>query len=165
MGHFCRAEVGHFCLAPKPYNESYPEFSPDGRWLAYVTDESDRNEVYVEPFPGPGRREKVSSDGGFAPAWAANGRELLYMSVASSDTKAMMAVDVTTAAGLTIGRPRMLFSGRYLATAPVRGYDVTPDGRRFLLVDTSGDQEPPVATHMLLVQNWIEEVKGRVPVK
>jgi hypothetical protein len=71
----------------------------------------------------------------------------------------MMAVDVTTAPKFAAGKPRMLFEGPYRRSSPVRGYDVAPDGRRFLMVDTSRDQPPPPATEMILVLNWFEELK------
>ena len=92
-----------------PFNEGAPRFSPDGRWLAYVSDESGRYEVYVQPYPGPGGKWQISTDGGTEPAWNRNGRELFYR---SGDK--MMAVDIATQPSFAAGKPRMLFEGPYL---------------------------------------------------
>jgi dipeptidyl aminopeptidase/acylaminoacyl peptidase len=150
------------------FNEAYLDFSPDGRWLAYASDESGRSEVYVQPYPGPGPRQQVSTDGGTAPAWSRDGRELFYTTTHSIGGQAtftkMMAVPVALRPTFTAGTPRMLFQGRYGATAIIRGYDVMPDGRRFLMVQQK--ERPAVsAADMILVQNWFEELKARAPTK
>jgi Tol biopolymer transport system component len=146
-----------------PFSERQAEFSPDGRWLAYVSDESGRAEVYVQPYPGPGVRHQVSTEGGEQPAWARSGRELFYTTPGTrDDTTKMMAVDVTLGATFTVGKPRILFEGPIANTVPVRSYDVTPDGRRFL-VPQFKQQPAPALTEMILVQNWFEELKRRVP--
>ena len=74
-----------------PFNEAAPRFSPDGRWLAYISDESGRYEIYVQPYPGPGGKWQISTEGGTEPVWNRNGRELFYR---SGDK--MMAVDIAT---------------------------------------------------------------------
>jgi serine/threonine-protein kinase len=112
------------------FNESAPRFSPDGRWLAYASDESGRQEIYVQPYPGPGGKWQISTEGGREPVWNRNGRELFYR---SGDK--MMAVDITTQPGFAAGKPRVLFEGGYeptVFTAP--NYDVSPDGQRFLML-------------------------------
>ena len=76
-----------------------------------------------------------------------------------------MAVDITTTTTLEAGKPRTPFAGPYGYSNPVRGYDVTPDGRRFLMLDMKVDQPPPPATHMIVVLNWLEELKRRVPAR
>ena len=111
-------------------------FSTDGRWIANVTDESGKPEVYVQPFPTSGGKWQVSTDGGTEPAWNRNGRELFFR---SGDR--MMAVDVTTQPSFSSGRPRMLFQGKYVRSEfPLTGtaYDVTADGQRFLMVEETG---------------------------
>ena len=147
------------------FSEAYPAFSPDGRHLAYASDESGQSEVYVQAYPGPGPRHQVSTDGGTAPAWSRDGRELFYTPTQSVGGQAtptrMMAVPITSRPTLTVGAPRLLFQGRYGASAIVRGYDVAPDGR-FLMVQQK--ERPPVdAAEMILVQNWLEELKRLVP--
>ena len=150
------------------FDEAYPDFSPDGHWLAYASNESGRTEVYVQPYPGPGPRQQVSTDGGTAPAWSRDGRELFYTTTQTTGGQAtftkMMAVTVGLRPTFTAGAPRVLFQGNYGATAGIRGYDVTADGRRFLMVQQK--ERPRVsASEMILVQNWLEELKARVPAK
>ena len=155
-------------LVQTRFTEAYPDLSPDGRWLAYASDESGRTEVYVQPYPGPGPRQQVSANGGTGPAWSHDGRELFYTTTQTMGGQAtltrMMVVPVTLRPTLTVGAPRQLFEGRFGATAGIRSYDVTADGRRFLMVQQK--ERPAVAAaEMILVQNWLEEVKARVPVK
>ena len=143
------------------FNEWYPEFSEDGRCLAYVSDDSGTDEVYVQPYPGPGPRKRISNGGGSAPAWSRDGRELFYW-VSTGAGRRMMAVPITTTPSCTAGVPQKLFEGRYGTQALVRGYDVTADGQRFYFAQYN--ERPPVrATQMILVQNWFEELKTKVP--
>src|ERR1700676_3906504 len=93
------------------FNETTPRFSPDGRWLSYISDESGRYEVYVQPYPGPGGKWQISTEGGTEPVWNPNGRELFYRSGAK-----MMVVDIATQPNFVPGKPRMLFEGPYLPT-------------------------------------------------
>jgi eukaryotic-like serine/threonine-protein kinase len=150
------------------FDEGYPEFSPDGHWLAYASDESGRSEVYVRPYPGPGPRQQASTDGGTAPAWSRDGRELFYTTTQSVGGQAtltrMMAIPLTWRPTLSTGAPHMLFQGRYGASAVIRGYDVTSDGQRFLMIQQK--ERPPLSgTDMVLVQNWVDELNARVPTK
>jgi Tol biopolymer transport system component len=140
------------------FNESVPRFSPDGRWLAYISNESGRYEIYVQPYPGPGGKLQISTEGGTEPAWNPNGRELFYR---KGDK--MMAVDVATQPSFTVGKPRVLFEGRYEpspATTP--NYDVSLDGQRFLMLKPN-EQEASPPTQINVVLNWFEELKRRVP--
>ena len=140
------------------YSEEYPEFSPDGRWIAYVSDESARDEVYVRPFPGPGMKHQVSSQGGVQPLWARNGRQLFYRR-----QDQVWAVDVRTDGGFSTGKPRLLFERPgYSPGIPTRSYDLSQDGQRFLMVKLEQRKPAPV-TEMTLVQNWFEELKRLVP--
>jgi len=139
-------------------NESVPRFSPDGRWLAYISDESGRWEVYVLPYPGPGGKYQISTDGGTEPVWNPNGRELFYR---SGDK--MMAVDITTQPGFAAGTPRMLFEGQYVLTpGTVPNYDVSRDGQRFLMIKAV-EQSQAAPTQINVVLNWFEELKQKVP--
>jgi Tol biopolymer transport system component/predicted Ser/Thr protein kinase len=140
------------------FDEASPRFSPDGRWMTYVSDESGRYEIYVQPYPGPGGKWQVSTEGGTEPVWNPNGRELFYR---SGDK--MMAVDIATQSGFTAGTPRMLFEGRYEPTpVPLPNYDVSRDGQRFLMLKPS-EQEQAAPTQINVVLNWFEELKRRVP--
>jgi Tol biopolymer transport system component len=137
-----------------PRNESVPLFSPDGRWMAYVSDESGRNEIYVVPYPGPGGKWQISTAGGREPAWNRNGRELFYR-----DGEKMMAVEINTQSGFSAGSPKVLFQGPYQTlTASTPNYDVSADGQRFLML------EPTEQTAQInVVLNWFEELKQKVP--
>ena len=140
------------------FDEEVPRFSPDGRWLAYVSNESGRNEIYVQPYPGPGGKWQISTEGGAEPVWNRNGRELFYR---TGDK--MMAVEITTQPGFSAGKPRMLFEGRYRPTpATSPNYDVSPDGQRFLMLKPA-EQEQPAPTQINVVLNWFEELKQKVP--
>ena len=140
------------------FSETSPRFSPDGRWLAYISDESGRYEIYVQPYPGPGGKWQISTEGGTEPVWNRNGRELFYRS-----GNKMMAVDIATQPGFAAGKPRMLFEGRYEpGPFPIANYDVSPDGRRFLMLKPSESAEA-APTQITVVLNWFEELKQKVP--
>jgi Tol biopolymer transport system component len=143
-----------------PFTEGAQSFSPDGRWLAYVSDESGRPEVYVQPYPGPGGKWQISTETGSEPVWNRNSRELFYR---SGDR--MMAVDVSLQPTFTAGKPRVLFQGQYFASVfPFTGtaYDVSPDGQRFLMVKQT--EQTAASVQLNVVVNWTEELKRRVPV-
>ena len=140
------------------FNESAPRFSPDGRWLAYTSDESGRYEIYVQPYPGPGGKWQISTEGGTEPVWNPNGRELFYR---SGDK--MMTVDIATQPSFAPGNPRVLFEGQYVPTpASAPNYDVSPDGQRFLMLKPSESAET-APTQINVVLNWFEELKQKVP--
>jgi eukaryotic-like serine/threonine-protein kinase len=146
-------------LLQTQFNESTPQFSPDGRWLAYVSDESGRKEIYVQPYPGPGGKWQISAEGGVEPLWNRNGRELFYRS-----GKKMMAVEISTKPSFSAGTPKMLFEGVYqlLAAISTPNYDVSPDGQRFLMLKpVESAQAAP--TQINVVLNWFEELKQKVP--
>jgi serine/threonine-protein kinase len=140
-------------------NETNAMFSSDGHWLAYVSDESGRNEVYVQPYPGPGGKYQVSTEGGTEPVWNRNGKELFYR---SGDK--MMAVGVATQPSFSMGKPRMLFQGPYAQSPfPAPFYDVSPDGQRFLMVKPPEQTASSSLTQIVVVLNWTEELKRLVP--
>ena len=143
-----------------PRLEDAPQFSPDGRWLAYASDESGRREIYVRPYPGPGGKWQISTEGGTEPVWNRNGRELFYR---IGDK--MMAVDINAQSGFTAGKPRQLFERHYLPNPILNArpnYDVSPDGQRFLMVKPV-EQEQAAGTQINVVLNWTEELKRLVP--
>ncbi len=139
-------------------DESAPRFSPDGRWLSYVSNESGRFEIYVQPYPGPGGKWQISTNGGTEPVWNPNGHELFYR---SGDK--MMAVDISLQPGFSAGKPRMLFEGSFLlSTVAQPNYDISPDGQRFLMVKAV-EQAQSAPTQINVVLNWFEELKQKVP--
>ena len=139
------------------FQETNPEFSPDGRWLAYVSDESGQREIYVSPFPNPaGGKWRVSRDGGTEPIWSADARELFYR-----NGPAVLSVSVDTSSGFTWGEPQLLFTGPYYRTAIYRGhtYDVTSDGQKFIMIR----ETDAARSEIIVIQNWIEELERLVP--
>jgi Tol biopolymer transport system component len=136
-------------------NEWSAVFSPNGRWVAYVSDESGRFEVYVRPFPGPGPRIQVSIDGGMAPLWSRDGRELFF---AKANT--LFTTPVNLGAVFTSGATRRLFSGPYSFDEVSVNYDVAPDGQRFLMPRSRADSAP---RQLELVLNWFEELNRLAP--
>jgi Tol biopolymer transport system component/predicted Ser/Thr protein kinase len=142
-----------------PANEGAPRFSPDGKWVAYASNESGRPEVYVQPYPGPGGKWQISADGGTEPVWNRNGHELFYRSGSR-----MMSVPVVTDTSFAVGKPALLFDGAYVAVEfplVAVNYDVSADGERFLLLK---EEPTDAATPQInVVLNWFEELKGLVP--
>jgi serine/threonine-protein kinase len=136
------------------FNEGMLRFSPDGRYVAYVSDESGQQEVYVQPYPGPGERTIVSTDGGREPVWSRDGRELFYR-----NGDRMMAVPVRTGDTFTAGKPALLFSGRY-AFDLLHDFDVSPDGRRFLMIQEDEEASRP---RFHIVLNWFSELERLAP--
>jgi WD40 repeat protein len=143
-------------------NERYPQFSPDGEWFVYSSNERGEEEVFVERYRGAAERYQISTNGGTAPAWAPSGREVFYVAAAPEGRISMMAVDVTLSPKFTAGRPHALFEGRYGVGTPHRHYDVSRDGRFLMVRGPEGPPSPPV-TQMVLVLNWFEELKRLAP--
>ena len=143
-----------------------PAFSADGRWLAYVS--GSPNQVYVQPYPALDHRLQVSLDGGTEPVWRRDGREVYYLQNVSAGGALkvrVMAVPVTTTPVFSLGTPRVLFEGPFRTDGGhFFNYDVTADGQRFLMVQAV-ERPPARVSQMVLVQNWIEELKQRVPAK
>ncbi len=133
-------------------------FSPDGKWIVYGSDESGQGEIYVRPFPGPGGKIQVSTDGGDQPLWIANG-EIFYKQV-----NQMIAAQVQTEPELIVGRPQKLFEGQYIYgnVGPFASYDVTPDGQQFVMIKEGGSTGE-ARQEIIVVQNWFEELKRLVP--
>ena len=130
------------------------------------SNQSGRSEVYVQPFPGPGRRELVSIDGGAQPAWARNGRELFYRGAGSGADDADDGGGRDAGRRVHRGQTARAVGGdgaRYPGGTGGRTYDVAPDGRRFLMTQQRDSAPQPPITHVVLVQNWLEELKRLVP--
>ena len=138
------------------FDLAHPTLSPDGRWMAYDSDESGRVEVFAQSFPDPGgKRWKISPTSGSEPLWTKGGRELVYRKGDS-----VMAVSVDLERG-SIGQPVALFGGRYPDspgwTRP-RSYDVAPDGQRFLMMRLPAQRPRP---RIAVVLNWFDELRAK----
>jgi len=150
-------------LIESPYSETCPTVSPDGRWLAFQADYTGRPEVYVTSFPEPGSRTQVSADGGFSPAWMPDGGGLCFRgSRMPNGDQPMMIVDAGFRGGFSAGQPRELFSGRFFRGIPLRAYDISPDGRRFLMCK-SLEQDYERVGEINLTLNWFTELGRLVP--
>jgi Tol biopolymer transport system component len=153
-------------LVQTRFDELNAELSEDGHWLAYQSNKSGRDEIYVRPFPNVEEREwMVSIDGGTQPLWARNGRELFYV---SKDT--LMHVAVKTHPTFAAAIPRKLFANGSALNSPAGGglgrmYEASKDGQRFLMLKESGATEAPRPARMILIQNWFEAPKRIVPPK
>jgi hypothetical protein len=142
------------------FNEGGASFSPDGRWLAYVSNESGRPEIYVQPYPGPGGKWQISTEGGTEPLWNRNGRELFFR-----NGNKMMAVKVATQPAFTPTKPMMLFEKEFAVSQfPATGiaYDVSADGQRFLMVEESDESSPQ---QINVVLNWFNELQRTAPLQ
>ena len=137
-----------------PFDALSPDLSPDAKFLAYESNESGRYEVYVQPFPQGGAKWQVSTNGGSQPRWHGDGKEIFYV---QGDT--LMAAPVTTSPAFSGGNAQPLFEDKTAFAARGQQYDVTPDGQRFVVVETLGEADAGQAIHM--VQNWFEEFRDR----
>ena len=150
-------------LVQTTFNELNGEISPDGRWVAYQSNESGQDEIYVRPFPDANSgRWLISTGGGTRPLWARSGKELFYL----GPSGAVMSAAVEGGSTFRAGNPTRLFEGRYFmsATSAGRTYDVSPDGQRFLMIKVGdGADETAAPASLIVVQNWFEELKRLVP--
>ena len=140
-----------------PFLEAGARLSPDGRWLAYHSDESGRDEVYVRSFPVADQKFQISTEGGVWPVWNRNGREMFYRI-----GNEMMVVNITYQPAFTASAPRVLFKGSYeFSWGKVPNYDISPDGRLFLMIETV---EPATSPGPIgVITNFFDELRRLVP--
>jgi serine/threonine-protein kinase len=132
--------------------------SPDGRWVAYSSNLSGRDEIYVERYPELGNRQQISTGGGLNPVWSRSGNELFF----TGPNRQMLSVPIKSGAALTAGRPQVLFEFPIFVGGGARPYDIAPDGRFIIIRNAQEDANGP-APSLILVQNWFEELKRLVP--
>jgi serine/threonine-protein kinase len=141
------------------YHEEYPEFSPDGRWMAYTSGKSGCREVYVTRFPSREDEEQISSEGGEEPLWGRNGKQLFYRRHEQND---VWSVDLNLGEYPPASKPRLLFrQSGYREGIPNNAWDLSPKGQRFIMVKI--EDRITRVTEMILVQNWFEGLKQKVP--
>ena len=138
-----------------PFGEYVGRLSPDGRWLAYASNESGRDEVYVVPYPGPGGKWQISTAGGNFPRWRADGKELFFQGAGEE----IMTVDVRAGTTFQVGAPKLLFRTTLTPGAyPGYRWDVSRDGQRFLINTPSG---AATAGRFIVVTNWTAELRRK----
>jgi len=150
---------------PRPFvatgaSEFGPAISPDGRWLAYVSDESGRYEIYVQPFPDGGERHQISTDGGVTPVWSPDGRSIYYR---TNPGDQIMNAPVTTDPRFRAGAAQVRLEVQYEAGTYITNpnFDIAPDGKSFVFV--KADEDWGRATEIRVVLNWFEELKRLAP--
>jgi Tol biopolymer transport system component len=133
--------------------------SPDGRYMAYVSNESGRCDIYVRPFPGGGERHLLSTNGGMQPRWSRDGSEIFYRSL--GDRPKFMAVPVQTGSRFSASAPRALFDDNFHDRDPLAepAYDVSPDGRSFVFIEEPPDAPGP--TRFVLIPDWSSELRAK----
>jgi eukaryotic-like serine/threonine-protein kinase len=141
---------------PHPLRESSAaddsgQISPDGKWVAFSSNESGRREVHVLPFPGPGAKTQVSADGGLNPRWSANGRELFFWSQLAAGTLFSSTIQLSP---FTAAPPQKLFT-----TLQGTTWGVVPDGQHFLVETVQN------SSVIVTVTNWFDELRRRAPIK
>jgi eukaryotic-like serine/threonine-protein kinase len=143
-------------MVASPAAELYPAVSPDGRWLAYASNESGTSEVYVRPFPETATAKwQVSTAGGREPAWARSGRELFYL----NGKNEMVAAEIQTGTTFSVGKQRVLFpASDFARPGPVPSYSVGPDDKRFLMVR---EGEASQQSELIVAENWLEALRGK----
>jgi serine/threonine protein kinase len=141
-----------FPFLQTPFNDRLGFFSPDGRWIAYISDESGKSEVCVQTFPASAVRWQVSTKGGLIPTWRGDGKEMFYLSA----DKKLMAVDVKTGSTFEAGIPKVLFDLSEARIVSGAGYAVTADGQRFIFVRQMEQTAPP---SLAVVVNWTADLK------
>jgi Tol biopolymer transport system component len=148
-------------LLTQPYDEAVPALSPDGRWLAYESGETGQREIFVRPFPDVQTGKwQVSTSRGTSPVWAHSGRELFFI----NGSRELVSQAVPPGATFQQGEQRVLFAigSSYYVAANYPYFDISPDDRRFLMMRTTGTAVDD-APGLIVVENWMEEVKRLVP--
>ena len=142
------------------FAEEEPMFSPDGRWIAYQSAESGRYEVYVRPFPGPGGRWQISTEGGVTPTWSRSRSEIFY---ASLDSRLMVTPYKVDGDAFTADRPRVWSERRFMLRPGLRSFDLHPDGGRFALAAAAENDSAVRQDKLVFIFNFDEELKRLVP--
>jgi serine/threonine-protein kinase len=149
-------------VAQSRFQEGSAKFSPDGRWVAYASNESGRSQIYVQPFPGPGPKVQISTEGGFDPVWRRSGGEIYYRR-----GNTLMAATAITSPDLRVSAPKLLWEGNYsegsgsscgMPGVTSSNYDVSQDGQRFLVI--RDDDTAVTGKQIVVVLNWAQELKN-----
>jgi len=151
---------------PKPFvnsafNEGQPTFSPDGRWLAYISNESGSYEVYVRPFPGQGGKWQISTGGGLYPKWSRNGKELFYR---TTDSKITVVTYTASGDSFHADKPRLWSPGQFTDLGLGNyDFDLHPDGKRFAVLKAPGTEQASLVNKVSFVFNFFDEIRRKLP--
>jgi serine/threonine protein kinase/Tol biopolymer transport system component len=150
---------------PKPFvNSAFiewePAFSPDGRWLAYMSNESGTSEVYVRPFPGPGGKWQISTGGGLYPKWSRNGKELFYRTV---DSKIMEVTYTAAGDSFRADKPQIWSPGQFTDRGNAYNFDLQPDGKRFAVLKAPGTEPTAAVNKVSFIFNFFDELRRKLP--
>jgi Tol biopolymer transport system component len=143
-----------------PFVEDYPAFSPDGRWLAYTSNESGSFEVYVRPFPGPGGKWQVSTGGGGFPKWSRNGKELFYR---TTDSKIMVVTYTASGDSFHADKPQLWSPGQFTDRGLNYNFDLHPDGKRFAVLKAPGTEQTAAVNKVSFIFNFFDELRRKLP--
>ncbi len=152
---------------PKPFLntpalEEEPAFSPDGHWIAYISNESGNDQVYVRPFPGPGGKWQISTGGGRFPKWSRNGKDLFYR---TEDSRIMVATYSASGDSFRADKPQLWSPGQFTNfVGGISNFDLHPDGKRFAVLKTAGAEQSAGASKVNFIFNFSDELRRRVPV-
>jgi Tol biopolymer transport system component len=142
------------------FDERNPMFSPDGRWIAYQSNESGRNEVYVQPYPGPGGKWQISTGGGVFPTWSRTARELFF---GTPTQQIMMAAYEVEGNAFRAEKPQLWSEARYKLRGPFRPFDLHPDGKRFALAPAAPAPGGARQDHVTMIFNVFDELRRIAP--
>jgi serine/threonine-protein kinase len=150
---------------PKPFvnsafSELEPAFSPDGRWLAYMSNESGNSEVYVRPFPGPGGKWQISTGGGLYPKWSRNGKELFYRTV---DSKITVVTYIASGDSFRADKPQLWSPGQFTDRGNAYNFDLHPDGKRFAVLKAPGTEQTASVNKVSFIFNFFDELRRKLP--
>jgi eukaryotic-like serine/threonine-protein kinase len=150
---------------PKPFvnstfTEWEPAFSPDGRWLAYESNESGSYEVYVRPFPGPGGKWQISTGGGLYPKWSRNAKELFYR---TEDNKIMAVTYTASNDSFRADKPQLWSPGQFTDRGLSTNFDLHPDGKRFAVLKAPGTEQAAAVNKVSFIFNFFDEIRRKVP--
>ena len=140
--------------------ETGPAFSPDGRWLAYASNESGRYEIFVRPYPGPGGKKQISTEGGISPRWSAKGSELFYESL---DQKIWVTQYGIAGDSFTANQARLWSEVALIDPGYGSNYDLAPDGKHIVILGPPAGAKPPNVDHVSFIMNFFDELRRKVP--